>query len=637
MTTRLDVERGTEHLLPFAKKKLAELDGLDIPSRYISVSTGGSIFVCKGEVGLIRIRGGVTGNRLYNWSGSQINVVRLVGPRNLSVVSSGPPSARVIAVPGLAPLGTALTFQLPPADVGLRFYQATPPTDKVRFFSIADQLLARGDEFVLQWLGTLLNATTFTRGVDGFGVPIPLVVDAGALMLSNDATDPFVLLGAYVPVTGVINVTHFEGVALRYSWLKTLVRPILGFNPFRAFRSFTADIVSRTYAGVSGGVPQYATGTIIDYAKSGANAVVERLQVNAVPEYTLAGASAPRLYEFATHEGVSFPLDTLTVFSTSPRTRLYRKFHREATSVPFLGGETDTLQSQTAYVAHTLSAAGIVQIGAPFNPPDSASSVLHNTPAGAGPEEPPGHSFSGYTAPIFYATGSGFLPIGTYTAGGATWTHDFGLGGTVSSSTALSVDLDESAPLLLIPGLGQDISIGVTRPTVWVPSYDFMLTTYGAALSTSRAVATSRVNRTSVISQGTGVIGPSSANDYVDFEIIVGLQQTETLTVTFFVPVSSYTPSSVPPPGMVFWHRNGPLGVFAFHAIPQSAGVSTRAQDCTKYRQLATGALVVGAPGYEPIEQVRDRVRAKTAIVANNFVSEELLPWIDDDLQGIVV
>jgi hypothetical protein len=55
---RIDVESAAAHLLPFAKKKLEELRGLDIQSRYITASTGETIYVQKGEVDLIRIRGG---------------------------------------------------------------------------------------------------------------------------------------------------------------------------------------------------------------------------------------------------------------------------------------------------------------------------------------------------------------------------------------------------------------------------------------------------------------------------------------------------------------------------------------------------------------------------------------------------
>lgn len=58
MPLRLDLQPGTEYLLPLAKKKLEELRGLDILSRVINVSSGEQIFVQKGFVDLIRIRGG---------------------------------------------------------------------------------------------------------------------------------------------------------------------------------------------------------------------------------------------------------------------------------------------------------------------------------------------------------------------------------------------------------------------------------------------------------------------------------------------------------------------------------------------------------------------------------------------------
>lgn len=57
MPLRIDIEAGSEHYLPFAKNKLAELRNLDIDRRLIYVSSGESIYVQRGEVDLIRVRG----------------------------------------------------------------------------------------------------------------------------------------------------------------------------------------------------------------------------------------------------------------------------------------------------------------------------------------------------------------------------------------------------------------------------------------------------------------------------------------------------------------------------------------------------------------------------------------------------
>lgn len=56
--TRLYIDSGAEYLLPFARKKLEELRTLDILSRLISVNSGEQIYIVKGDVDVIRIRGG---------------------------------------------------------------------------------------------------------------------------------------------------------------------------------------------------------------------------------------------------------------------------------------------------------------------------------------------------------------------------------------------------------------------------------------------------------------------------------------------------------------------------------------------------------------------------------------------------
>jgi hypothetical protein len=59
MPLRIDIEAGVAQYLPFAKKKLAELYELPIDRKLIYVSSGESIYVQRGEVDLIRIRGAV--------------------------------------------------------------------------------------------------------------------------------------------------------------------------------------------------------------------------------------------------------------------------------------------------------------------------------------------------------------------------------------------------------------------------------------------------------------------------------------------------------------------------------------------------------------------------------------------------
>lgn len=63
MAQRIDIEPGAEHLLPFAKKKLAQLkrDTPALRSKRIYVNTGEEIFVAHGVVDLIRIREAETG------------------------------------------------------------------------------------------------------------------------------------------------------------------------------------------------------------------------------------------------------------------------------------------------------------------------------------------------------------------------------------------------------------------------------------------------------------------------------------------------------------------------------------------------------------------------------------------------
>lgn len=59
MALRIDIEPGTEHLLPFAKKKLADLKLGDLLNQNIHVNSGERIFIQRGEVDLIRIRGAI--------------------------------------------------------------------------------------------------------------------------------------------------------------------------------------------------------------------------------------------------------------------------------------------------------------------------------------------------------------------------------------------------------------------------------------------------------------------------------------------------------------------------------------------------------------------------------------------------
>src|SRR5690349_11034505 len=118
MPTRLDIEAGAEHLLPFAKKKLAELDGLDILSRFIYVNTGERIYVQKGEVALIRIRAAPAASpaTLYNWAVSPAVETRVT---SIELGTSGSP---IVAAGGLTALGAKLSFSFENPNLNQQFF-----------------------------------------------------------------------------------------------------------------------------------------------------------------------------------------------------------------------------------------------------------------------------------------------------------------------------------------------------------------------------------------------------------------------------------------------------------------------------------------------------------------------------------
>lgn len=68
MPLRLDVAPGSEHLIPFAKKKLAELKSQTpyLLNKRVLVNTGEEIFIQRGSVDLIRVRG--AGTASFYWA-----------------------------------------------------------------------------------------------------------------------------------------------------------------------------------------------------------------------------------------------------------------------------------------------------------------------------------------------------------------------------------------------------------------------------------------------------------------------------------------------------------------------------------------------------------------------------------------
>lgn len=325
---------------------------------------------------------------------------------------------------------------------------------------------------------------------------------------------------------------------------------------------------------------------------------------------------------------VSFE-ENFIVPSTSPFARVYQYTLAD-----------QSLGSFVTFTAHTLSTAGAIQQN------DMLDDVLTGTATRTG------FDITGFTCDLTFFTGEKFRRYGSHVLDGAS-----GLGSPVTWDRTSSLPLPANV---------------VGEKTV-ADTFQGFIGEYGLMLSgnTDGTVTVTPLGGIEHFSTGGGYATDSTTATGSDFPQVKPIIETQldgsgNAVETAFGDGTEFgfnggflgmpacqglvLPNNTPAYGMggIFWHRDGPPGVFIFQAPTDVDERAARAEDCDLYQKVITatpgyrkikqddGTFII-EDGYEDPVAVLARVVARTTVIANNFAPPALFPWIEARYVGVIL
>lgn len=612
-------------------------------------------------------------SRLYAWPAATAarNFSLVEAPKDSSGTKIFDPNKRVVVTGPLAPLGDHLSFEII-ANFGAATYVQSAKNSRHARIS---KMLAAHDQWLLwEQFGVLVTTAFVDRMED----------DPGELV-TPPARPPALSNAAIAALSPSDRASYLQAVAYWRRQLTIHPGECLFSAPLPAAPGVTdflvllgSMVIDTTDGDPNNAALRYFRGVVIPFStivelgslagqKSG-GWILDLTEYNALlhpddPSNATDAATAARaaellagVREVGRHEYelrdvldtsvvVGIQNDTFSGFTRgSPRSLLAAwtgLVWLRQNSNPFAGFVDDARRTYTRYEVHRLTTGGVV-IVTPIDFSAYADPLaLFTQNLGAPANVVSSINFNPYQCGLMVYDGDGgFLQIGDASYSGSTW-----LFGPAPSSGPGTIAMSSAIPFSV-----KTTNNVVGAMTVWMPEYELAVGNEIAVLGVDgRTFVANQVDSTSFSSLTTGFVGPS---DWVLDEVGPSLLQTVSMTGSgfrFFDQqrlVTAITPRSGRPvtqaitvadvvqagrQGGIYWYRgDAPTGVLIFY-VKQSETSAWRAA-CIGYQTL----FVTKAPT-DPtalalrnaqLETFLNSVEGMTHVIANNFASRLLLPWL---------
>lgn len=666
MGRRLQIDEGSEWLLPFALNRLSLMKAYRAQwkspqlQRIFQLETGEQVFLrTTDDADDVRISGGriAVFNGLHAWPSmiKPCNFTIAALPQDPVAAAAIPPSKRIVGT-GLAPLGDVLNFSIYPDSVPGAF-QYTAGTYDTNFstgkkFRDFDALANRDEWMLRLWLQGALGAPVVMDRMDGdpgqLTVPPPQQAPLTALqvtklspdefasykvsldywrvsvttdylvcLVSQDSSDRQLLLGHFMlPPDTEENpntqdtLQYFRGVTMPLSVLKEIYRSkvpavgVVGVDVSSYNLNITAD--QRARIKVLG--PN-------DYTRPQLVQVVHNFDPS---------QPTSNFQWITTYSSMGEGPATVVTYSAVIRTIV----QRSADGDPNIVSD----QAQTySLEQHTLAANGAINKSGYDMSPFSGDFTVADTPTTI-------LTSPGNCAIVFY-TGKDLVQVGDYSTTEIEFI-EFGpnIDGTRTWKSAIpgrpKGNIDEYIPEFGISRAGSDLIVDLGDR-----SNQLDIVVGGGQLVGIPFLPNANFQEVSSFSADT-------KNGFAVFG--GGTDEANTLpTLQSARPIGGYTGRAgesgpLPHVGGVNWYRTadgGPSGVFRFYIL--DADFAAWTSDSSKYQnvfQKRTGyRLINNADGtttpethYEDLDAILARVVAKTHVLLNNFATPALYPWVTD-------
>jgi hypothetical protein len=638
---RYDVESGAEWLLPFARKKLTQLKehaarlGIGILQKWVDVDTGERINVATSH-GFDRISIYATASdapMLFHWR--EYNDTVAMAPRRVRLLTAPTPeqiaagatplsAVQTITAKELEPLEAGLAFDIAPASrsgTGADFsggnsldFLLRPTLTLSRLTSLFEMLVRNENPFareVFKWLLSRVNV----RFQPDDNTQLVFSHEDCLLSRADASGDFYMLIGTFPGGSQV--VTPENGDA-------SFVGAVVPWSAFRASMTPVPDAVSRW-------------GVILSEAGA-------RVLTNG--EYTLGGNLD--LSSDVSHQR-ALVRDTVL---PSPFTAMYRYAVVDSESA----GGTTTFSQRVVYYLHTLSSAGAITISSAADDVNTGELAYHlHSVENVGTDA----SLSQQTADLTFFSGDEFVKVGEHSQ-------------TAVATFTGPITVTNKSCLPLTGPLGSFLPQDSTQYAIltYLPEYDLVIGREGTVsrvtdeflyqLTTTTAINSLIATSTSGWSQGlypsgieldqtTSVVG-TSPNQVVTVDgravqFGEGPYYSSNAYVGYPFPQIRNRPevgtgaANTIGLGGVFWHRDGPMGVFLYRTPTTQPDKTTRSAAVLKYQRVYRGEVGYrpDEAQYESLDVLLERVVSRTTVLVNNFASPALLPWLDDGIIGVIL
>jgi hypothetical protein len=625
----VECDESNGYLLPFARKLLNQLWDEKARSPYstpkrVSAGPNGEQIQVSIVAGIGRISitgGGVSVPRFY--TGGQFSQQNLFGssaypPRIFSLKDApADPSTvadkdRITAV-GLSALGYSLGFSLDPA---INWIQAPPIygvengyfSSAAKVLSILELLVKENHDFASHWFRTIISRTTFKRNGAVFTVDSVLSLRSRYDAQSGDF---MLLLGATTN-----NNDRPAGGEYLFSTAKEFVGVKLLYSLFKKF-FLAADVT-----GTPGAAGYRFVVDIVDTLNGEAVAVLD-VNKDSNPYFPVLTGG------FESGTPFNWDGESIALYNVGPFANVYKvAFERDVS-----GDLAPTyLQKNWEYVAYELQLSGEISV---TNVSVPRATTIYTTDSST-------TTSSGWSGQIMHFDGEAFIEVGTRTNGGASF-------GVFTGTPPMQVDAATCYPITPQGSNIDSIGPAPAGATTYVKELDLFITMVAPSLGIdSTAVHPSQRDNTLSMLFGSGdtfftfvfnnALNGVNGGDHWREVAVGGPGNPGFYETDCFIDVTGSAqgqwPGGITQQIIRWYRRNAPVGVCAFTNTDSSG---SRQKDCTKYRNIITGALPETDPTWEPLDVILARIMDKTEVIVNNFASPALMAWFDEGSGGLII
>jgi hypothetical protein len=625
----LQLDAGGEAALSFAKKQARRLieAGADAFTRTWTVGDVSVEARCVKDGGdhIVRYRvsggGQPDGTRLFQWDDTTV-IPSSFGPWGYRLSSSidprnPPPASHVVTPVALDPLGVTLAFTLPGNNYVQKIITQLPHFQS-RFIRLLERLV-RNDS----WLA--LQVLKF--GMQNVG--------------------PLVWHGQTVPVVISDSIIGRWRNGDFYLMLGSITGPVTPVG---------ARLVNRTYTGIV--IPWSVLKTAFGNAKAPDGSVYANLddpkiagQVRDVP--------ALSIMDEGQYTGGVIGLErNARLQRTSPYALCF--YYRISTSAGTVAQNTDIISTLDS----TLTALKLDESGNPVQ--ESMLNGLQvgtTTVSNADPLSTGGYGYapSALSADLTFFTGGEFVKYGRHQTSGTL--------GSPSIFQTMSRDQDLPADFLEFRGYIHEYSMVIAgtgfnglvlKPIALTGQFaNHSFANLGGAFSTFfNMTGLADTDLVATFEHLITIGGSAGGSSDTGFQSAIGMGPTTTWRRanlgTFMAQDSGLPPARQAGPGQawtmgaVYWPRDGGLGVFIYQFPSDQTARNARGSDVNKYQLMAfkvpgyrriqnADGTFTNEPGYEDPEAVLARIAANTVVIANNFASPALFPWLPEGFSGVIL